>query len=338
MALQQYDSLSDQAVTELAQLALRLYPIEMQGNLRLLCRSENSTFLVQTPGKRYALRIHRENYHSRSSILSELLWLDALQRDTGIVTPHALPGRNGERVQTLPTADDTHRNIVLFQWIEGDMPTATMDPRAFRQLGEVTARLHRHSRQWHKPTDFDRIIWNHDTMVGPCAHWGHWRAAPGLHHEGAQLMDAALARIDKKLRAYGKTAHRFGLIHADLRLTNLLLHKDGTRVIDFDDCGMGWFVHDIAAAFSFEEHCPQAPLWLDNWIQGYEQSGHLDDHDVEMIPHMIMQRRIQMTAWMATHASTETAKNLAPHWIGHTLGLCKRYLEGGMPLGACKSA
>ena len=334
MALQQYDSLSDLAVTQLAQLALLHYPTEIQGNLHLLCRSENSTFLVQTPGKRYALRIHRANYHSRNAILAELMWLDALQHDTGIITPQALPGLNGERVQTLNLPDGSQRNSVLFHWIDGDMPTASMDPRAFRQLGEVTARLHRHSRQWQKPAGFDRIIWNHSSMVGPSAHWGNWRAAPGLRHEHAQLLDTALARIEKNLCAYGQSARRFGLIHADLRLTNLLLHNDGTRVIDFDDCGMGWFVHDIAAAFSFEEHSPQAPHWLDNWLNGYELVGHLDEQDIKMIPHMVMQRRIQMTAWMATHASTETARNIAPRWIEHTAGLCKRYLEGGMPLGA----
>ena len=140
--------------------------------------------------------------------------------------------------------------------------------------------------------------------------------------------------IGEKLRAYGQSDQRYGLIHADLRLTNLLLHKDGTRVIDFDDCGMGWFVHDIAAAMSFEEHCPLAPRWLENWLQGYEMVSHLDAQDEAMIPHMIMQRRIQMTAWMATHANTETARNLGAHWLEHTVRLCRRYLEGGMPLGA----
>lgn len=171
-------------------------------------------------------------------------------------------------------------------------------------------------------------------MVGPRAHWGDWRASPGLPREDSLLLEAALNCIGEKLRAYGQSARRYGLIHADLRLTNLLLHKDGTRVIDFDDCGMGWFVHDIAAAMSFEEHCPQAPRWLENWLQGYEQVSHLDAQDEAMIPHMIMQRRIQMTAWMATHANTETARNLGAHWLEHTVRLCRRYLEGGMPLGA----
>ena len=334
MSLQQNDSLSDQAVTQLARQALQQYPPEVQGNPHLLCRSENATFLVQTRTNRYALRVHRENYHSHINIMGELMWLDALQQDTGIVTPKALPSMEGQRVLTLHLPDGSHRNIVLFQWIDGDMPTVHLDPRAFRQLGEVAARLHQHSRQWQKSAGFQRIVWNHESMVGPRAHWGDWRASPGLPREDALLLEAAVNCIGGKLRAYGQTARRYGLIHADLRLTNLLLHKDGTRVIDFDDCGMGWFVHDIAAAMSFEEHCPRAPRWLENWLQGYEMVSHLDAQDEAMIPHMIMQRRIQMTAWMATHANTETARNLRAHWLENTVRLCRRYLEGGMPLGA----
>lgn len=334
MALQQYDSLSDHAVTQLARQALLQYPPELQGNLQLLCRSENATFLVETNSHRYALRVHRENYHSREAILGELLWLDALQHDTGIVTPKALPSTKGERVLTVHLPDGSYRNLVLFRWIDGDMPTVHTDPRAFQQLGEVTARLHKHSRQWQKPADFQRITWNHETMVGPKAHWGDWRAIPDLSCEDAQLLERALVHVEKSLHGYGQSAHRYGLIHADLRLTNLLLHKHGTRVIDFDDCGMGWFVHDIAAAMSFEEYCPQAPDWLENWLQGYEQVGHLEDQDIAMIPHMLMQRRIQMTAWMATHADTDTARRLNTHWLEHTMRLCKCYLDGGLPLGA----
>lgn len=334
MALQQYDSLSDHAVTQLARQALLQYPAKMQGNLRLICRSENATFLVEANSKRYALRVHRHNYHSRETIMGELLWLDALQRDTGIVTPEALPSTKGERVLTLRLPDGSRRNIVLFRWIDGDMPTVRTDPRAFQQLGEVAARLHLHSRQWQKPVAFRRITWNHETMIGQHGHWGDWRATPGLHDAEAQLLEEAATRIGERLRAYGQSAHRFGLIHADLRLTNLLLHRQGTRVIDFDDCGMGWFIHDIAAAMSFEEYCPQAPRWLENWLLGYEMAAHLDDEDIAMIPHMLMQRRIQMTAWMATHANTDTARNLSAHWLERTARLCARYLEGGMPLGA----
>ena len=55
------------------------------------------------------------------------------------------------------------------------------------------------------------------------------------------LYEEASHIIQKKLEAFGKDKTRFGLIHADLRLANLLIYGDEIKVIDFDDCGFGWF-------------------------------------------------------------------------------------------------
>ncbi len=96
MSAKQYDSLTDSQLTALAQQALSRYPAALQGELSLLCRSENATFLLKAAGKRYALRLHRGNYHQKADIVSELLWLDAL-RETGIVVPEAVADNEGEK-------------------------------------------------------------------------------------------------------------------------------------------------------------------------------------------------------------------------------------------------
>ena len=72
-----------------------------------------------------------------------------------------------------------------------------------------------------------------------------------------------------RLSAYGKGAERYGLIHADMRLANLILSPDGTRLIDFDDCGFGWLVYDFAAAISFIEDDPRIPAMRSAWLRGY---------------------------------------------------------------------
>ena len=40
-------------------------------------------------------------------------------------------------------------------------------------------------------------------------------------------------------------------------------------VIDFDDCGFGWYMYDLAAAVSFIEHDPRVPELIDAWARGY---------------------------------------------------------------------
>ncbi len=334
MSAKQYDNLTDAQLTALAQQALSHYPAALHGELSLLCRSENATFLLQAAGKRYAMRLHRGDYHQKADIVSELLWLDAL-RETGIVVPEAIADNEGEKVLSLLLADGSVRHVVLFHWIDGEMPTTDVDPKAFRQLGHITARLHQHSKSWQKPAGFQRIIWDHHTMTSAQSHWGRWQDAPNLNPADHGIVEAAIRRVGQQLDGFGKGSDRYGLIHADLRLTNLLLHKGETRVIDFDDCGLGWYLHDLAAAISFVEHHPRAADWVENWIYGYEQVAHISDEEMAIIPTLLIQRRIQLTAWVGSHAETDMARSLGASWADHSVRLCRRYLETEtLPIGA----
>ena len=334
MTAKQYDTLNNAALLRLAEMTLLRYPAALQGKLSLLCRSENATFLLEAAGKRYALRLHRADYHQRADIESELQWLDAL-RETGIDVPQAVVDREGQRVQTLMLEEGSARHAVLFHWIEGEMPGTDVDPRAFQQLGNITARLHQHSRSWQRPADFQRITWDHHTMVSPQSHWGDWRDAPNLRVQDHAIVEETIARVGSTLAEFGKEPRNYGLIHADLRLTNLLLYKGETRVIDFDDCGFGWYLHDLAAAISFVEHHPRAAEWVDHWIRGYEQVAHITDAEMERIPALLIQRRIQLLAWAGSHAETEMAQSLGPQWADHSVRLCHRYLETrDLPVGA----
>lgn len=334
MTAKQYDTLNNAALLRLAEQALARYPAALQGSLSLLCRSENATFLLQTQGKRYALRLHRADYHQRADIESELHWLDALRTD-GIDVPQAVEDREGGTVQTLMMEDGSVRHAVLFHWIEGEMPGTNVDPRAFQQLGHITARLHQHSRSWQRPAGFQRIIWDHQTMVSPQSHWGDWRDAPNLRVADRGIVEETVERVGASLAEFGKDARNYGLIHADLRLTNLLLHKGQTRVIDFDDCGFGWYLHDLAAAISFVEHHPRAAEWIDHWVRGYEQVAHISDAEMARVPTLLIQRRIQLLAWAGSHAETEMAQSLGPQWADHSVRLCRRYLEAQrLPVGA----
>ncbi|AHB11015.1 phosphotransferase enzyme family protein [Zymomonas mobilis] len=329
------DNLDTSILSQLAAQAMEAYPQAYQGKIRLLTRSENATFhIAASSGENYALRLHRPHYHDKQSITGELAWLKALQEDIGLTVPQAIPDRDGEVIQTLKAPDGALRYAVLFNWVEGEMPTADLDPSLFQRLGEVTAHLHQHSQRWEKPDNFKRLIWNHANMVGADGYWGDWRATPGLDSNGIAIMREAMGQIGQSLEKFGQSSDRYGLIHADLRLTNILIHEGDTRAIDFDDCGTGWFLHDLAAAISFEEHHPAAPLWVENWLKGYDRVQSLSREEIDILPALFAQRRIQMTAWVGSHADTDMARSLGGDWLAHTVRLCRDYLDGKTPLGA----
>src|SRR5660397_237830 len=66
-----------------------------------------------------------------------------------------------------------------------------------------------------------------------------------------------------------RTAETWGLIHADLRPSNIMIADDTLTVIDFDDCGYSWFLYDFASALTFMEHVEDAPTMAAEWVAGY---------------------------------------------------------------------
>lgn len=305
----------------------RCYPRHVQGQVTLLCHSENATYRIDTPsGHRYALRVHKLGYHQKADIESELDWLSALQA-SGIQVPRPIIGLDGHDVQSTQVGDGKELNLVLFNWVDGAEPTADVDVSAFMRLGAITAKLHQHSQQWQRPAGFRRIVWDHQSMVGPEGHWGNWRDAVNLDSSAFGLIEEVLQRVDRELANYGQDAKRYGLIHADLRLANLLVDHERTHVIDFDDCGFGWYMHDLASALSFYEHHERLHDWIEYWLAGYATVTRLSAHDIAMIPTFIIQRRIQLLAWTGTHADTQQVRSLGANWAKQSVDLCRRYLN-----------
>ena len=107
---------------------------------------------------------------------------------------------------------------------------------------------------------------------------------------------------------------KFGLIHADMRLANLLIHEGKTRLIDFDDCGIGWFLYDFAAGISFMEDNPTVETLKDAWVRGYRNVSSLSNEEEKEIDTFIMLRRMALLAWIGSHSDTALAKEQGPEF------------------------
>ena len=316
---------------ELAIAATHNYALPAGLAVKLINLSENATYQVQAPdGQCWALRIHRGGYHSRAAIASELAWLCDLRENRVVATPVPVPGRDGEIIQIVRHRRMTNpRHVVLSQWETGTEPGIGEDlARPFEVLGEVTARMHRHTRQWQHPGWFTRPTWNFETALGEAApHWGRWRNGMGVDGQKAALFARTVGLIGRRLAAYGQDSNRFGLIHCDLRLANLLIDDDAVKVIDFDDCGFSWFMYDAATPVSFYEHEPQVPDLIDAWTTGYRRVLDLPTADEAEIPTFVMLRRMLLVAWIGSHSETDLAKSMGLPYTEGTTGLCEAYLS-----------
>lgn len=331
---------TNDGLQRLAMRAINRYALPDGCTARLINVSENATFRIDGPRSdlRWALRVHREGYHSRGAIASELAWLTALRREHAALTPEPIAGRDGDPIQTIAGDESVGpRNVVLFAWEDGHEP-ASSDVAGFELLGETAARMHAHVKGWRRPPWFQRHTWDFDTSLGEVPHWGRWRDGMGMTEDIRAVFNETVAVIGQRLEQFGKGAERFGLVHGDMRLANLLMDAGRVKVIDFDDCGFSWYLYDCATTVSFFEHAPEVPELLRAWARGYRRIGMLSAEDEREIETFVMLRRLLLVAWIGSHSETELAQSMGVAYTQGTVPLCQSYLSRVAPSRATSIA
>ncbi|MCG5432902.1 phosphotransferase [Mycobacterium sp. MYCO198283] len=315
---------------EFARAALPAYGRPEDAPLELLSLSENATYLVGRDADPLVLRLHRPGYHSLAAIRSELCWMAALRRETAVVTPELVPARDGSDVVTVMLGE-RELHVDAYTFIPGCTAEEQPNGVGFDELGRLTAAMHDHADTWCPPASFTRFRWDVDATLGPRARWGNWRRAPGLTAADSAVIERAATEVARRLTDFGFGADRFGLVHADLRLANLMIDPSTPgspiTVIDFDDCGWSWQLADLGAVVSFIEDTPAAESMIAEWLHGYREVRRLPDEHLAMVPTFVMLRRLTLTAWVASHADADHALAVADGFAAGTAGLARRYLH-----------
>jgi Ser/Thr protein kinase RdoA (MazF antagonist) len=299
------------ALDRVATAALAAYDLPDGTTATLVNQSENATYAVRRADgdTTAALRVHRLDYHPEGAIRSELAWIDALRTEGVITAPAVLTACDGERelVVADPEGATAPRSVVMFEWLPGASPDEDSLVANFAELGELTARLHEHARSWAQPPGFRRFAWGYEEALGRIARWGRWQEAPGVEDAALPLLTRLDETLRDRLAAYGPGRP--------------------TAVIDFDDCGFGWFLYDFGAAVSFIEDHPDVPEATDQWVEGYRRVAPLTTEDEAELRTFVMFRRLLLLAWIGSHADVDVAQELAPTYALGTCALAEDYLS-----------
>lgn len=316
-----------------AQNALEKYGLKETDEARLIVLSENATYMIvnkETGEKDGVLRISRPGYHTYEELNSEMKWLIQINEYTPLIVANPIKGLDGESIQVQKGDDGNDYYCVICEYLSGEAPDEDNEEqmiKQFKYLGETTAYLHRQTEIWNGTKKIDRIHWDYDTIIGKNAAWGSWKIFKDMTEDAEMMLTEVVKIIKTRLKKYGKTQNNYGLIHADLRLSNILLEGSVIKVIDFDDCGFGWHLHDLASALSFIEEKNIVPNLVNAWLAGYKSVLPFTDTDFEEIDTFIMMRRLQLTAWLASHKESDPVKELSIGWMDGTIELAERYLR-----------
>lgn len=317
---------------DVADRAIRAYPLSADAHARLLQLSENATYLVEDAQgvPEGILRVGRPGYHTLDEYRSEMAWLRQINDYTPLIVANPLRATDGSDIQIVHADDGDAYCCVMYEFLTGQAPDENNEAaaiRQFRALGETTAYLHRQTEIWNGARQLTRWHWTYETIIGEDAIWGDWRAMPGLTAANIDQFTRCCEVIRRRLERYGRNEHNYGLIHADLRVANLLVEGEQIKVIDFDDCGFGWYLHDLASALSFIETKPIVPDLINAWLDGYREVMPFTDTDFMEIDTFIMMRRLQLMAWIGSHLDSDPVKELADGYIDGTVELADRYLR-----------
>jgi Ser/Thr protein kinase RdoA (MazF antagonist) len=313
--------------------ALREWGIN-DASLDLIKHRENAVFRMTAGDRTGALRIHRHGYHSDDELRSELQWMQALA-EAGIQVPEIVPTTSGGSfVSYFAEGLPGTLQIDLFEWIDGkqlgSVEEGVTDESAieetYRTLGELAAMVHNQAVSWTLPGGFTRHAWDADGLAGDAPHWGRFWEIEAASDEQRALLVAARDRIHEDLSALSKSPGGYSMIHADFAAENIMVDRDGVRLIDFDDAGFGWHQFELVTALIFimdEPYFERAQAAL---IDGYRQHRQLTEEQLALLPLFFLARSTTYVGWVHTRSETDTARELTPWLLELSCGLADNYL------------
>lgn len=286
----------------LAEDALAEYGIQ-RARLVPLAHAENTTFRVDTQSaERYVLRIHRTTgspFHpsrSMAEVWSEATWISALRRDTGLAVPEPVPTADGSLLTVVtPESVPAPRVCVLFRWGPGRFLDAGLTPSHLERVGGFIARLHDHALGFEPPAGFER--WPIGDLSGEVREFVANTVGEQYGSGAVSIVEVVMDMVQQARQELGAGPEVFGLIHADLHQENYLFHRRQVRAIDFDDCGWGHFVYDLAVTLSELRGRPDYELLREGLLRGYRAVCPLPAEHERYLEVFHGLRLLQLTLW-----------------------------------------
>lgn len=298
--------------------------------LNLITVSENATFVLLLDGRpEGVVRVSQPGYvGGPEAVASEIAWLAALHEIDGVRLIDPVPTVRGTFVTKIRDLNGVGWMVVSTKFVEGTVLEDLADPsRYYRTIGEWSAKFHEQSRHWNRPFGFKRFNWGISDMVGASPRWGRWETAD-LSDTDRHLCERALDAALAVMNTYPRNSHTWGLIHADLRPSNIIRADNGDlTVIDFDDAGYSWYLYDYASSLSFVEHKPYAPQLAKAWLDGYVSvAGPMSSEELHVMSALSMIRRLQMLGWTTNHREDALPEGLAAEQAAGTVQCARNYL------------
>jgi len=257
----------------LARQALSCYGGE-SWQCSFLRHNENLTFKVlDDAGHSYLLRLHKPAVkgfeglaQSQAAIRSELMWLEALRRDTGMALQQPVENTAGDCV-TLLNCSNAEKPIpvTLMTWVDGE-PVNWQEENAVELaagFARVVSVFHRQSQVFQPPSGFIRPAYDKNSLMAALAELNRGVQAGIITAADYRQFELACEYILRLMDNIGTGREVWGLIHSDW-VGNLIRNGKAVTPIDFSLCGFGPYALDLAICLC-NLNRPLRPVFLEHF-------------------------------------------------------------------------
>jgi Ser/Thr protein kinase RdoA (MazF antagonist) len=221
------------------QLIVSHYDLDDSVECTLFSRGLNDTYLLSARDRQFALRLYRSRWRTRAAVMGEvaaLLHISA--KGVPVATPIA---RSDGELVTDVDAPEGPRWAVLFDWVNGDEPIYRNATHA-QLYGRLAAQLHiagddLPSGATRSPLDLNYLLERPLASLRPAM-----KSRPLL----AARFDALADRVRARLEGAKDQLWDWGFCHGDLHCGNAHVDGEHLSLYDFDCCGPGWRLYDLA--------------------------------------------------------------------------------------------
>jgi Ser/Thr protein kinase RdoA (MazF antagonist) len=327
-------------IRQLAEGALEAYGLR-GARLTFLRYFANITYRVDGTGpvppgdgsgpyvpNRYLLRVLCTNYWE--AVKGEMTWLAALSGEAGLPVPAPIPNPAGELLMRITTPGlPAGRIVSLMRWIDGRKRTTGFRPAHYRAWGQMVARLHAFAAGWQPPEGFERFVWDWEGLLGGRGFDDSVEelvaSMPERLQEPFQIVSAEARAV---MDGLGKGPDAYGMVHGDMYPDNVLFKAGEVVPIDFEDCGFGHWLWDIALPLCRQPWTEEWPWQRDAFLEGYARVRTLPESQLRHLDLFMAAQYATVVLWASAFIRDDPARQ-AEHeaWRDGDGAMLLRYFE-----------
>lgn len=270
-----YSTLSPQALIE---GVLTEYELGTINQCLFWHRGLSDIYLIETAHKSYILKISHHHWRSQSEIKFELEFLDFLnQHNLPIASP--LKTKSDELCVTIHAVEGD-RYAALFPYAPGEIPQGDLNLEQSIIMGETLGKLHQTSLQFRNRTprqclNLKYLLDDSVATINPYLR---------NHTQDRSYLRETIYQIKQQLTCLQKTAPLWSVCWGDPHSGNVHFTTDNQiTLFDFDQCGYGWRVFDLAKFLQVSLSAGINRKVRDAFFQGYENVQPLTETEVKSL-------------------------------------------------------